>query len=245
MLLVSLLGCASPVIGTWMFTRQVTPNTGDECTTSLTHNFVGAYEPIQPGEDTAWESATTGEYSPELFFGRVEQADGGDAVLIIGTAILPGTRGKGGEWAFTWTGSDDANETDTHISGYQYVHDSSTSEKLVIAGDFGGGEFSGSHDTETSSTGSWTENDVWSPEAAAYVGESGQIPASSYLLRIDTNGAESAAYNAREAYDCGQSGCTMTRQQTCAYRYDLTAVMTTFDDDAAGWTEDASQEAGF
>jgi hypothetical protein len=245
MLFLSLFACASPMVGTWMFTRQVTPNTGDECTAVLTHNFVGAYEPIQPGEDTAWQESSSGEYSPEIFFGRVERVQGGDAVLVIGTTVLPGTQGKGGEWAFTWTGSDDSTDGDTHVSGYTFAHQSTRSDKLVIAGDFGAGGFEGTHDTETAATDSWSESDVWTPEAAAYVGESGQIPASNYLLRVDTSGIEGATYNAREAYDCGQAGCTMTRQQTCAYRYALTAVSTTFDDDAGAWTEDATQPAGF
>lgn len=243
MLLLSLVACGTPAWGTWMFTREITLATGEECTPVLSHNFIGAYEPITAGEDTAWTEFDEGEVSAEVFFGRLEQSEDG-AVLILGTEALPGARQEDGTWLFYWTGSSSGSDGNSHATGYVYDHAFKNTSKLLIAGTLSGGAFTGTHETVTESIDTWTEFDVWSAEAAAYVGDTGAIPSGTYLSRIDAAGAEVAATNAREAYDCGESGCTLSVTTACAYRYVLTGVATDFDPADSRWVEDAGQPAG-
>lgn len=243
MLLVLLGGCA-PVWGTWMFTREVTLATGDECLDSISHNFVGAYEPITAGDDPAWTDTDTGEYSPEIFFARVEQTGDG-AVFITGTGeALPGTRQDSGDWLFYWTNLTNSSEDTAHTTGYTYSHTGESTDTFRVQGTFTGDTFEGTWEQESSDYDTWTESDTWSDEAAATVGTTGAIPASTYLLVIDGTGAEVSASNAQATYDCGKTGCTLTVSSSCAYRYTLTGVATGFAGDDSRWVEDAGQAAG-
>jgi hypothetical protein len=243
MLLILLSACAGPVYGTWMFTEDVTLPTGEECTDSVSHNFVGAYEPIAVGDDPSWTETDTGELSPEVFFGRVERtADG--AVMIVGSDALPGTQLEDGSWLFFWTNTSTGSDSLDHVTGYAFDHSYTSSSTLRIAGTLQGSSFEGTWESETAANDAWTESDTWSDEAAGQVGSNGSIPASTYLLRIDDTGAESAATNSQLAYDCGDAGCTLTVQETCAYRYTLTGQATDFAPDDSRWVEDAGQAAG-
>jgi len=64
-LLPLLVACAPPMWGTWLFTKEVTLPTGQECTHDLIHNLVGAYEPIAPGDDPTWTETDTGSQSAD------------------------------------------------------------------------------------------------------------------------------------------------------------------------------------
>jgi hypothetical protein len=242
MLLTLLLACA-PTSGTWMFTKDVTPATGDECTDDVIHNFVGAYEPIEAGDDPSWTETETGALSAEVFFARIEGAGDG-AVLIVGTEALPGALQDDGSWLFYWTSATDGADSLDHLTGYTYDHSFATSSTLRVQGTFTGGSFEGTYDSETQSTDSWAESDTWADEAAAIVGGTGAVPASDYLLRIDTAGVEGAASNTQAEYDCGVAGCTLTVSQSCAYRYPLSGVRTDFTPADSRWVEDAGQAAG-
>jgi hypothetical protein len=243
MLLLNLLACGGPVWGTWMFTKDVTLPTGSECLDDLTHNFVGAYEPIAAGDDPSWTETDTGDMSPEVFFARVEQTATG-AVLVTGTEALPGDQQDDGSWLFYWTGTERTTESLDHVTGYAYDHTADATDTLRIAGTIEANSFTGTWEYETSLIDAWTESDSWSEEAAAYVGGTGNLPASTYLLVIDGAGTEVAATNTQAAYDCGETGCTMTASESCAYRYTLTGQATEFDPADSRWVEDAGQAAG-
>jgi hypothetical protein len=243
MLLLLLTGCGTPLYGTWMFTTHMTLPTGDECTRSLSHNFIGAYEPVTADTDTGWVETDTGEESAEVSFGRIEKTATG-AVMVLGTASLPGTQQDDGSWLFYWTNSTSGNLTDTHVSGYVFSHNYDSSSTLRISGTLEKGTFTGVYETEQANVDTWDEYDVWSEEAAVYVGEHGEIPSGDYLNRIDSTGTEVAATNGRQDYDCGASGCTLTVSATCAYRYDFDGVATDFSPDDARWVQDAGQVAG-
>ena len=247
MLFLHLLACgaATPAWGTWMFTRQVTLATGDECTNTVSHNFIGAYEPIVAGEDTAWTTGESAEYSPEVFFGRLEAtAEEDGAVLILGTDALPGQRQGDGTWLFYWTRTDAGGDTTHHAVGYDYAHTYDSSTTLRISGDFAADAFEGTHETETQRTDTWSESDVWNTDAAVYVGENGEMPVGDWLRVVGQDGLETNAGNARETYDCGESGCTLSVAPACAYRYTLTGVATSFAPDDSRWVEDAGQPSG-
>ena len=240
----ALTACAGPSWGTWMFTKEVTTATGDECLDDVIHNFVGAYEPIVAGDDPSWTEGDTGELSPEVFFGRVERtADG--AVMIVGTDALPGEVQADGSWLFYWTNVSSGRDSLSHVTGYSFDHTYETATTLRVQGDLAGGTFTGAWEEETSAIDAWSESDTWADEAAAQVGGTGAIPSANYLLRIDTGtGAEESATNTQAEYDCGSAGCTLTVSSSCAYRYALTGQSTGFSADDSRWVEDAGQPAG-
>jgi hypothetical protein len=242
MLLFTFLACAPPM-GTWMFTKEVTLPTGSECLDDVLHNFVGAYTPIEAGDDPAWTESTTGEVSAEVLFGRIEETDGG-AVLVLGTEALPGRMGDDGTWLFYWTNSTSGADSLDHVTGYTFDHSYEGTDTVRVQGKFEADTFVGTWETESSALETWAESDTWADEAAAIVGGTGSIPSSTYLLRIDEAGAEAAASNTQAAYDCGEAGCTLTVSASCAYRYTLEGVATGFEPDDARWVQDAGQAAG-
>ncbi len=243
LVLALLAGCDGPLYGTWMFSKDLTFPTGDECTESVSHNFAGAYLPVAVGDDPAWTEADTGASSPEVFFARIERTGDG-AVLIVGTDALPGTHLEDGTWLFLWTHTSTGQESLDHATGYAYDHTYQSSSTLRISGQLDGDHFLGTWEDATAATDAWTESDTWSDEAAVEVGSTGTLPASTYLLRADDAGAESAASNTQLAYDCGVTGCTLTVQSACASRYPLDGVMTGFEPADSRWVEDAGEAAG-
>ncbi len=243
MLMALLLACGSGVEGTWMFEVTVTLPTGDECASTATHNFVGAYQPPDAQPDLSWTSAVSGEVSDQILFGRIEDGGAGP-VLILGSAVLPGAKLEKGGWEFSWTGTETTVTQNQHATGYSFTQSVDDSATTTLGGNLSKGVLVGSWVEESASVAQWVESDTWSDEAAAYVGTTGVIPSGSYLLRLDSTGAEVPATNTQSSYDCGEAGCTLTVQQGCAYRYDLTGTRTSFDPADANWTEDAGQDAG-
>lgn len=239
----ALLPACAPIDGTYLFTLATTAPVGDECSSGVTHDFIGAYEPPEAPADTTWTRTTDTDYSPELFFARIEQ-DGDTAVMIVGSEVLPGGRSDDGGWSFSWTRATDTYDNEVHSAGYAYTYTNESSSTTRITGTFGPDGFVGLWDAETMSTQSWTETDTWSEEAAATIGTAGRIPASSYLLRLDSTGAEVAASNDYLVQDCDVTGCLMTVTEACGYSYDLSGQPTGFTSDDATWTEDAGQSAG-
>ncbi len=244
-----LLACAQApeILGTWMFTRTITPTTGEECATGEPdHNLDGAYA---PGEDTGvedpWTSASTEEDSPEVFFGRLEE-DVNGLLLIIGNAVYPGTapEEEDGSWNFAWTRSSHSYAESEHASGYLFTSEAETSETVSITGTFTEGTFQGLHSTETGAAYAWSESDTWSDEVAAVVGTTGALPVSGFLVRADGAGVETPAVNDYATFDCADSDCYLEVQSACAYSYDLTGIWTAFTPDDNRWVEDAGQPAG-
>lgn len=253
-----LLACAQPVdlTGTWMFTRTLTPETGEECAAEEPeHNLDGAYAPggaDDPGDtgDTGtaedpWTGEEVQEDSPEVFFGRLEE-DATGMLLVIGSAVYPGTATdeEGGGWSFSWTRSSRSYSEGAHVSGYLYTASEDASLTVSVIGTFTEGTFTGVHATETTSTASWTESDTWSDEVAATLGTTGALPAASYLVRRDGSGVESPAINDYATFDCADSDCYLDVSSACAYSYDLTGVWTGFTPEDARWVQDAGQPSG-
>lgn len=243
MLLALLAACGSGIEGTWMFEITVTAPTGEECASTTTHNFVGAYEPPDAQPDLSWTSTSTGEMSDQVLFGRIEDSGEGP-VLILGASSLPGTAEGKGSYSFSWTGTETNRTENQHATGYSYTQSVDDSATTTLKGTLSKGSFDGTWIEETASTAQWVESDTWSDEAAAYVGTTGVIPSGNYLLRLDSTGVEVPATNTQSSYDCGEAGCTLTVQQGCAYRYDVHGTHTGFDPADANWTEDAGQAPG-
>ncbi len=242
--LLLLAGCASPPWGTWSFSIATTEPTGEECTVGVSSNYSGADVPAETTTtDESWTTESSETYSQTLFFGRVEESGQG-AMLIVGAEALPGSQNDEGVWTFSWTGERASESMSTHASGYDYATVSEASSMLRIKGTFNGETFTGSWSTESTSQQKWDESDTWSDEAAAYVGDNGSTPVYNYLVLADGSGNEVAVNNSRSAYDCETIGCTLSVDQGCAYSYDLTGQLTSFEGSDAPWTEDAGQPAG-
>ncbi len=237
-----LTGCAG-VDGTWMFTRSLTIATGEECTSSVTHDFVGAYPPPTLADDSAWTESDTSEVSSDVFFGRVDQ-EGKVAVLIVGESAYPGQKQEDGSWVFSWDHTSAGRQNDTHESGYQFVYSYEATTTTRVSGTFGGDGFTGTWEDTSQSLLSWTESDTWSEDVAVSIGSTGQIPSSSYLLKLDLDGNEVAATNDYVTPDCDVSGCLLTVSAACGYSYDMTGQRTGFAGSDADWTSDAGQAAG-
>lgn len=243
MLILLAYGCAAVPFGTWLFERTLTTATGDECATTLSHNYVGAYEPAEATEDTAWSTESETVSSNEVFFGRIEGTEDGGAVLIIGSEALLGSS-EGGAWSFGWDASESSTEADVHAAGYQYTASVEAVATTRIAGSFDTSTFTGTWDEESESTAKYTESDTWGDDAAAYVGTTGQTPVSSYLLVTDAYGTETSAYNNYSSYECDTGGCALTVQYVCGYSYTMTGVLTDLLPEDNRWAEDAGQPAG-
>ena len=243
LLSMALLSGCDNVDGTWMFTREVTVATGDECTSGVTHDFVGAYLPSDSVEDTAWTETDTTEVSSDVFFGRVD-LEGKSAVLIVGASAWPGVKQSGGSWVFSWDHNETGQESDQHETGYQYTSTYDTTYTTRVSGTFSAKTFTGTWEDTSASTSSWTESDLWSEDVANTIGTVGRVPASSYLLKLNSEGNEISASNEYATPDCDVSGCLLTVTQACGYTYDLTGAATGFSEADAPWTSDAGQGAG-
>lgn len=244
MSLLLLLGCATVPWGTWAFTLAVTQPTGDECTTTVTHNFTGAHVPESADTaDADWTTSESAEYSSMLFFGRIEEVGQG-SMLIVGSEAFPGTHSEDGSWTFAWEGANSGADAATHASGYDYSHTYETTATVRVKGSFNNETFAGTYADESTDVDKWEESDTWSDEAAAYAGENGDSPAGTYLVLTDGAGVDYAANNARGAYDCDAAGCTLQVEAACAYNYEIAGQLTSFEGNESAWTEDAGQPAG-
>lgn len=239
-----LSGCATTPWGTWAFTLEVTAPEGDECETSVSHNYTGAHPPTPAAADEeVWQTTEDSEQSPQLFFGRLESYGQG-SMLIIGTEALPGTHNEDGSWTFAWKGETSSDSTASHASGYDYAAHAESTAALRIKGSFNTETFTGSYQPETSSLLKWDESDTWSDETAAYVGDNGESPVGTYLVLTGGDGTEVPANNGRAVYDCETSDCALAVESTCEYHWSISGQLSEFTADDAGWTQDAGQPAG-
>lgn len=242
MILALLLGCATPIWGVWMFTLDITPSTGDECSTTVTHNFAGAHEPEESSQETPWTEESTSSQSSSVFFGRVEESGQG-LVLLVGTEVYPGKNNEDGSSEFSWKGTESGTYDKTHASGYAFAQAYEDQYTETVKGTFNNDVFTGTFSQGLASFDKWDESDTWSDEAAIVVTDTGAIPAWSYLVLTDGMGNEQPVTNTRGAYDCDSAGCTLSVESACAYSYDLTGQLTDIEDDDR-WVRDATQPAG-
>ena len=246
LLLLLLPGCAvSQLAGTWMFTRTPSPVTGSECVTGdVSHNFDGAYVP-EVEEDTGnpWTEEQAAEESPQVFFGRIEEVEGG-MVLVVGDRVYTSASEGKDSWEFSWSASESSTLEQNHSSDYLYSTSSEQTSTIRYSGTFSKGTFDGLYETESSATQRWTESDTWSDEVVATLGTTGQIPASAVLVRVDGTGAEVPAYNDYATFDCEDSDCSLSANSACLYTDVLTGVWTEFLPEDNRWVQGTGQPAG-
>lgn len=220
----------------------LSPATGEECASSISHNFAGAHEPVAAVVDETWVTESSEEYSSQVFFGRLEEM-GQSSVLILGTSAFPGERNDDGTSTYIWESFDEGTDKTTHASGYAFSASYADTGVTKIAGTFNNDTFTGQYSTETSALDQWDESDTWSDAAAQALGDRGAIPSATYLVLTDGAGIETPAGNTRQSYDCDSAGCTLSVETACGYSYELTGQATDLAADDR-WARDAGQPAG-
>ncbi len=239
------LGCGSGLDGVWLFSLQVDPQAAEECIDSVSHNFADASRPAEEdglGEDP-WTSETLTEFSDEVFFGLITSTSEG-AVLVVGDETYTGLQDDDGVWTFDWTHSQQLDDSDQHGSGYGWTSNihvqETTAFTLSVTGDAGTGQLIGSSSVDAV----YNESDAWSEDLVDSLGETGRIPASSYLVKDAGDGGSRPATNDWALADCSSNPCTLGVTTSCSLRASLDSERTDLDPAAFDGVERAGQDAG-
>lgn len=228
-----LAACSNPA-GIWLVQMAYDETAGVECEEDFSENFTDGYVPGDDTEpvDSEWtyEQSTTG--SDTLGFAQIETTAAGQGVFIMGGDVLPGTLEKG-VWTFSWTEDTGSEDSEEHEEGYRFTTFDATSSEIKVTLTFDGmdiatGEIKASMVDEEG----WSESDEWGDEVAGYIGGTGQIPSSSYLV-YDDGGDEYTQYNAMEDDDCDGDECSIRITTTCSGKNTFTATRTDFVDEDA------------
>lgn len=245
-------GCADKAFdlsGIWRFEVAITSPPADACSERLLHNLVDALEEEEDTGDTGvsgWIEEETQELSPWTGYGRFVQ-DGARQSLLIAGMLLPQEEGaEAGLASFAWIRSEASHAESSHASGYRFATDveagatsriqvtlpNETQQKDARRSDVPP-TITGTWTEETTGTTSWEESDLWAEELG--LGETGQIPFSSYLTRLDELGYVVPASNGRTASDCSDDDCVLTVNSTCAQAWTLTATRTEIEPSDEAW----------
>lgn len=226
-------GCGSSIDGIW--TMSITYPTEDTCTDTVTHNFLGATVIAEEEDQTGdgWTESSSETHTDQLVFVQIETTGKDGAVLLIGAEAWPGVKNAKGNYTFSWTGSDEQLQDDSHTSGYGYTYSNIalSEEEIALVLDQGIG--SGTWDATSTSEQAWLESDLWSEEVRF---QTGAIPADQYLVIMDESGpkpVEEAASNGRDAVDCEGDNCSLTVSASCEGSLQVVLTQTDFEDDDA------------
>ncbi|MCK6505540.1 hypothetical protein L6R53_19445 [Myxococcota bacterium] len=226
-------GCGSGISGIW--TMSVAWPTEDTCTDQVTHSFAGA-TPIASDEEEPtdeWTREESEAHTDQLMFVQVETMGSDQAVLIIGAEAWPGVKTAKGNYTFSWSGSDERLQDESHTTGYQFTYSQSamSEEQLVLILDQGIG--SGTWEVTSTAEEAWLESDLWSEEVRF---QTGAIPADQYLVVTEGKGpkqVETPAVNTRDAVECEGALCSLTVTSACEGSLAVVLTQTDFDDDSA------------
>lgn len=239
--------------GVWRFQVDVTPAPEDACDQRLLHNLSDALEEEDPGDtgDTGasgWIEEESQESSPWTGYGRFVQ-DGAHQSLLIAGMLLPQEEGvDAANPSFAWQRSEASHAESSHASGYRFATDvemaaltriqvtlpNETQQKDARRSNVPA-SLTGTWTEDNSNTTSWEESDLWAEELG--LGETGQIPFSSYLTRLDELGYVVPASNGRTASDCSDATCVLTVNSSCTQSWTLTATLTEIDPADESWSE--------
>lgn len=226
-------GCSSGISGIW--TMSVAWPAEDACTDELSHNFADA-TPIEGDTDEpadGWTETESETHTDQLMFVQVETMGSDEAVLIVGAQAWPGVKTAKGNYTFSWSGSDERLQDESHSSGYQFTYSQTalSEEQIVLILDQGIG--SGTWEVTSSSEQSWLESDLWSKELRF---QQGAIPADQYLVVTQGQGPkqkEVPAANSRDGVECQGAQCSLSVTSACEGSLEVVLTQTDYSDEDA------------
>lgn len=229
-----LVGCAD-ITGIWLFEIPYQESSLD-CSTQINENFTDGYVPQGTGPGVS-DWVYTDEYtgSDAVGFGQIETYGDGSAVLVIGTAVFPGTE-DGEDWIFTWSDSELVVDSEEHYEGqavdYGFLRqDESVSTITYTFTPTDKRTATVKSESEGTTTTTWYETDSWGEEVADEIGTQGQIPSFDYLVVDGERGGTDAQVNDWEESDCTSNVCELAVQTTCSDEGEFTAHKTDFEDE--------------
>lgn len=236
--------------GIWRFEVDVVAVSADSCSERLLHNLVDALDEEEEEDtgNTGWIEESDQQSSPWTGLGQFV-SDGNGTTLIIGGMLLPQEEAtEAGAAAFAWERSERTYDEQSHASGYRWFHQQEVAATTRIQVNLPNetqqkdaersgvpANLTGSWAEESSSTQSWEEADLWPEELG--IGETGSIPFSSYLTRLDELGYVVAASNGRTEVDCTDDDCVLSVNSSCSWSWELTATPTDISPDDDSWDE--------
>ena len=196
-------------------------------------------------EGGPWTVEESSTLSPQLFFAQLEDFGDGEAILIIGNEAYPGVASEGG-WSFSWTGSTESSDSQTHTSGYNYTTAETSSSLVTISMNISGGVATGTWASQDDSDRSWSESDTWEVQGLGF--DVGQIPSAQYLVHdFEDKGVSVEGAPLQNGFDGAEcSGdCQLSVTSSCAGSVEFTAtLMGIEDDDAYNYLDQVGQPYG-
>lgn len=231
-----LTGCfGSGPAGIWFIEVAYDAEAGLDCVDTITENFTDGYAPsdteVEGGEWTEDET-TTG--SDSAMFVQIETTAPGEAILVIGNSVYPGTWSSK-TWTFEWAEERGTQSSATHRSGYTFTESTArTSTVTLQMVPDGADNATGTIDSNTVDETAWTESDEWNDTLSEQIGTTGQMPSDLYLV-YDDRDRQAPQSNTFDVVDCDDVTCRLTVDSTCAGTNDFTAMRTDYaDEDAYG-----------
>ena len=240
MLFTLLLACntAPNIEGIWAILLPAAD--GATCQATITHNFLNGEVPDEVQEESAWQTSSDTTTSQGLLLVDIVASSRKGATLVQGDRLFPGSRTDEGAWVFNWMGSQTQTDVQSHELGYDYVYDrvdeTETTYSLVFDSDILTGTFSATQWADEE----WYESDTW-PESAVEAGDTGDIPASSWLVHVDGG----TVSNTRIESDCTTNDCVLAVTNDCGEDRSITGFRTGYEaDDAYDHLAQTGQDQG-
>jgi hypothetical protein len=216
--------CSSDPTGIWLVT--LTPDAGGvQCSETITENFSRGQEPEESTSE-GWTTEESQSFAQELAFMEILETVDQQSVLVWGDEAWPGIW-NASYWEFTWSDSSDESSSLSHAGGYSYLQ--SGSESIVDTIDWNTEKNTTTGELLTTSTSQtvWEESDIWNESVASEIGQTGSIPANSYLVELIPGAeAETAVNNSYSTPECESNPCRIQLDTTCAQLWSFTAVRT-------------------
>lgn len=216
-MLLFLFACSADPSGVWLFHLAETPD-AEECSTTVSHNFIAAGLPAESLDDSEWEIEASSTWSESSLFGLVSGAGAGYTLLLDGR-IYESADGA----SFTYARSAVDDESWSHPSGYVWNASGAASVERVVSANLEEG-WTGTWSSVASTSEDYEESDGWSEEIG--IGAVGQIPSGEHLVEDDGADGEVAVDNGFDTLDCADEPCQLTITTDCAIEWSLSAELT-------------------
>jgi len=216
-MLLLLTACSTDPSGVWLFHLAETPD-GEDCGTTVSHNFIGAGLPTEEIDESEWEISESATWSESSLFGLVSATAEGFTLLLDGRIY------EGDGETFTHVRTTDEDQRWTHPTGYQWSASETSTLELKATSTLEKGAWTGSWSAVDSQVEDYEESDGWSEDIG--IGTTGQIPAATVLVEQDEAGDEVPVANLYEELDCADEPCQLSIATDCATEWGLSGELT-------------------